>query len=110
MIALVFFGVLSMAFTVVMTAYAYSGTGGTGQSRRESIIESWFNIVIGFSINFVMNMLVFPLVGANITAGQNFWIGCIFTGVSVLRTYAIRRWFNARLHAVAQRLAAASIR
>jgi hypothetical protein len=32
-------------------------------------------------------------------------MGLIFTVISVVRSYVIRRWFNARLHAAAQRLA-----
>lgn len=75
------------------------------QTRLGSLYEALINIVIGFSINFAANMLIFPLFGFHISAGSNFALGCIYTGISLVRSYVIRRWFNARLHAVATRLA-----
>jgi len=59
-----------------------------------SLIEAWTNIVIGFSINFVANLLILPLFGFNITLGDNFIIGVIYTGISLVRGYGLRRAFN----------------
>lgn len=75
------------------------------QTRLGSLIEACINVLIGFAINFVANMLILPLIGFHITAGQNLFIGVLYTLVSVARSYVIRRWFNARLHAAAQSLA-----
>ena len=75
------------------------------QSRLSSLYEAIANIVIGFAINFVANLVILPLVGFHITLGQNFYIGLLYTGVSLVRSYAIRRWFNAKLHAAADRWA-----
>ena len=75
------------------------------QSRLSSAIEAVFNVLIGFGINFTANMLFFPLFGWHISASQNFALGAIYTVISLLRSYVIRRWFNARLHAAARRLA-----
>ena len=75
------------------------------QSRLSSAIEAVFNVLIGFGINFTANMLFFPLFGWHISASQNFALGAIYTVISLLRSYAIRRWFNARLHAAARRMA-----
>jgi hypothetical protein len=75
------------------------------QTRLGSLIEALFNVVIGFAINMLANMLILPLVGFHITLGQNLFIGVLYTVVSVVRSYCVRRWFNARLHAAAQRLA-----
>lgn len=75
------------------------------QTRLGSLIEACINVLIGFAINFVANMLILPLIGFHITAGQNLFIGVLYTFVSVARSYVIRRWFNARLHAAAQALA-----
>ena len=74
------------------------------QSRLGSFIEALFNVAIGFAINFVANMLILPLIGFHITAGQNLFIGLLYTIVSVGRSYVIRRWFNARLHRAAQKI------
>ena len=75
------------------------------QTRLGSLIEALFNVVIGFAINFVANILILPLIGFHITVGQNLFIGVLYTVISVARSYVVRRWFNARLHATAQRLA-----
>jgi hypothetical protein len=104
---LVVLGIASMLFVVVFTLRAYRNNAptGQGQSRRESIVEAWVNITIGFSINFVANLLVFPLVDAHITLWQNWWMGWVFTTVSIVRQYAIRRWFNDRLHKFIKKVA-----
>ncbi len=75
------------------------------QTRLGSFIEAWINVLIGFCINFVANILILPLIGFQISVSQNLFIGVLYTIVSVARSYVIRRWFNARLHAAAQRLA-----
>lgn len=64
------------------------------QTRLGSLIEAWVNILVGFGVNWTANMLIFPLFGFNITAGQAFHVGLIFTGISLLRSYALRRIFN----------------
>jgi len=75
------------------------------QSRKASLYEALLNVLVGYWINFGANLLVLPLFGFNVTVTQNLGIGAIFTVISVVRSYAIRRWFNARLHALALRLA-----
>lgn len=64
------------------------------QSKLESLIESWVNIIIGFSINFYANLLILPWFGFNVTASKAFGIGVIFTAISLARSYGIRRLFN----------------
>lgn len=75
------------------------------QSKLGSLYESLFNVLIGFAINYIANFLILPLYGFHISAGDNFTMGLIYTAISIARQYAIRRWFNARLHALAERLA-----
>ena len=75
------------------------------QTRLGSFIEAWINVAIGFAINFCANLLILPLIGFNISVSQNLFIGVLYTIISVARSYVIRRWFNARLHRTAQRLA-----
>lgn len=64
------------------------------QSRLGSFIEAWANIAVGFTINWCANMAVLPLLGFHVTGGQAFGIGVIFTGISLARSYLLRRWFN----------------
>lgn len=70
------------------------------QTRLGSALESAANIVVGFSVNFMANLAIFPLFGFNITAGQAFHVGLIFTAIALVRSYALRRVFNRirRLH------------
>lgn len=64
------------------------------QSKLGSFIEAWANIAVGFAINFTANMMILPHFGFDITAGKAFWIGVIFTVISLVRSYILRRWFN----------------
>jgi hypothetical protein len=66
-------------------------------SCRASIYEAWLNLLVGLSVNFLANTMLLPLVGASFTAGENFWLGCIYTAVSIVRQYCIRRWFMRRV-------------
>ena len=76
------------------------------QSRLESLIETLFNTVIGFSVALLSQILVFPLFNIHVPISTNFGIGAWFTLISVARGYTIRRWFNARLKNAAHALAA----
>ena len=65
------------------------------QTVTGSFVESWVNILIGFSINFTANMLILPLFGFHsLTVGKNFVIGLLYTVISLVRSFVIRRWFN----------------
>lgn len=75
------------------------------QTRLGSFIEACINVAIGFAINFIANMAILPLIGFHISVAQNLFIGVLYTLISVARSYAVRRWFNARIHRAAQRLA-----
>lgn len=76
------------------------------QTKLGSFIEAWVNVFIGFWINFIANLLILPAFGFTaLTLETNLYIGLAYTVVSVVRSYVIRRWFNARLHAAAERLA-----
>lgn len=68
------------------------------QSRLQSLIEAWINVAIGFSINLVANLVVLPLFGYQVTVGDAFGIGLVFTAISIVRSYLIRRMFNSILH------------
>lgn len=70
------------------------------QTRLGSWLEAWANIAVGFAINWCANMLVLPLFGFHVTGSQAFGIGVIFTVISLVRSYVLRRVFNRikRLH------------
>lgn len=77
------------------------------QTKLGSLIEALINTTIGFIINYSANLLIFPLFGFHISLTGNFLMGLIYTVISVIRSYVIRRFFNARLHKMSQSLAVA---
>lgn len=77
------------------------------QTRLGSLIEALMNTAIGFVISMVISVLVYPAFGHRFTLAQNAGITLIFTVASITRGYVLRRWFNARLHAAAERAARA---
>lgn len=76
------------------------------QTKLESFYETLINIAIGWTINFIANMLVLPLFGFDITLGQNVVIGCIYTAIALVRQYLIRRYFNGKITHAAIAIAA----
>ena len=65
------------------------------QSRLMSLAESLANVLVGYGVAVVTQMLVFPLFGLAVTVTENLLIGLIFTAVSIVRSYALRRSFEA---------------
>lgn len=68
------------------------------QTRWGSLRESCTNVVIGFAINYVANLVIFPWFGFHISLEANLVMGLLYTGISIARSYAIRRWYNWRLN------------
>ena len=66
----------------------------TGQTKKHSATEAIINILIGYGIALLSQIIMFPLYGINITLGANIQIGIWFTLISFARSYFIRRWFN----------------
>lgn len=75
------------------------------QSRLESLIEAGMNVAIGYGVALLSQLAIFPMFGIYVPFSTNLWIGAWFTGISLARSYVIRRWFNARLHRAAQAIA-----
>ena len=64
------------------------------QSRGLSLIEAITNTVVGYILAVATQFAVFPYFGLQVGILQNLWLGLIFTGVSVLRSYVLRRVFD----------------
>ncbi len=59
-----------------------------------SLIEAITNVVVGYGLAVVTQMLVFPVFGLHTTLAQNLKMGLIFTGISILRSFLLRRIFE----------------
>ena len=64
------------------------------QSRLMSLIEAITNVIVGYGIAVMTQILVFPVFGLQTTLGENLTLGGIFTIVSLLRSFALRRLFE----------------
>ena len=66
------------------------------QTKKQSMIESLTSTTIGWLIGVILNMLVLPLFDYDVSLTDGVLISIIFTAVSVVRSYVIRRWFNSK--------------
>ena len=69
------------------------------QSRIGSLVESSVNILIGYFVALISQIVLFPLFDIYISIQTNLWISGWFTLISLARSYVIRRWFHGRIHA-----------
>jgi hypothetical protein len=65
-----------------------------GQSKKHSMLESVTNVAVGFLLAVATQILVFPFFGVYLQPIENFAIAAVFTVISVLRSYYMRRFFN----------------
>ena len=64
------------------------------QSKLDSFIEAWLNVLIGFGVSVLANFVIFPLVGIGASTTQIITVGIFMTFVSVARSYFVRRFAN----------------
>jgi hypothetical protein len=64
------------------------------QTKTQSLIESFINILIGYGVAVTSQIIIFPLFNVNIPLSANFQIGIYFTIISLIRSYLLRRYFN----------------
>lgn len=65
-----------------------------GQTKICSIVEIFFNTMIGFVISLLAQLYIFPMYNIQINRHEDFQIALIFTIISVIRGYFMRRIFN----------------
>lgn len=65
------------------------------QSRSMSLFEAVANVVVGYGVAVVTQMLVFPVFDLHTTLAQNLKMGAVFSAVSIIRSFALRRVFEA---------------
>ena len=64
------------------------------QTRGWSLLEAVTNVLVGYGVAVSTQILVFPLFGLHATLQENLLIGLIFTAVSLVRSYVLRRAFE----------------
>lgn len=64
------------------------------QTRLMSMVETITNVAIGLIVSFLSQVVIFKLYDIHISLAQNLELTLYFTVVSILRSYALRRFFN----------------
>jgi len=59
-----------------------------------SATESLANVVVGFMVAILSQLIIFPRYDIHVPISTNLWIGVWFTVISLIRSYILRRWFN----------------
>ena len=54
------------------------------QSRLMSLVEAVANVVVGYGVAVLVQVLLFPLFGLAVSFRQNLAIGLVFTAVSIV--------------------------
>jgi len=65
------------------------------QTRIMSLVEAITNVLVGYGVAVIAQILVFPVFGLQTTLIQNLKMGLVFSGVSLARSFALRRIFEA---------------
>jgi len=66
-------------------------------SRKKSLVETSIDIFLGFLMFLPVNYFVLPLFAENIAEHSllaAIQIGIMFSGISLIRKFALRRWFE----------------
>lgn len=64
------------------------------QTRRMSLLESVTNVVVGYVLAIITQIVVFPLFGIVTELKQHLAIGLAFVVVSLARGFVLRRIFE----------------
>jgi len=59
-----------------------------------SLVEAATNVVAGYLIALLTQVLAFPWFGLVVSVTDNLLLGGIFTAASLVRSYMLRRLFN----------------
>lgn len=64
------------------------------QSRAMSLVEAAANVIVGYVLAVIAQIVVFPLFGLQTALVDHMLIGLAFLGVSLARGYVVRRVFE----------------
>ena len=60
-----------------------------------SFVESITNVLVGFLLAVLTQITLFPMLDLQVSVADNLLIGMIFTAISIVRSFALRRLFEA---------------
>jgi len=65
-----------------------------GQSKKLSVVEVIVNVGSGYIISLCIQIMLFPLFDVHMSIADNALMTLVFTVISLLRGYIVRRMFN----------------
>ena len=68
------------------------------QTKTQSAIEVLAGTALGFAVALLAQIFIMELYGIQSSLTQDLFITLYFTGISILRGYAVRRFFNWLFH------------
>lgn len=63
------------------------------QTRRSSLIEAIINTTVGYVISIATYWFVMPLLGFAVSLNESIVLVAVFSAISIVRNYVIRRIF-----------------
>jgi hypothetical protein len=66
------------------------------QSKLMSFVEAWANVIVGIVVSYFVGLFAYGIYDIHVTLTQNLGITAIFTVASLVRSYFLRRCFNAK--------------
>jgi len=67
---------------------------GKMQSKKYSALEAVTNVIVGYMVAVVSQMVLYPFFNIETTTSQNMVLAGWFTIISLVRSYILRRVFN----------------
>jgi cobalamin synthase len=67
------------------------------QSKKQSVLESTIQTLIGLGTSILVQITIYPLMGIPVSFNQNLIITAVFFAVSMIRGYLVRRYFNRKI-------------
>lgn len=64
------------------------------QTRAQSALEAVTSVAIGYVVALAAQAIILPMWGIHVDASTHMGIAACFTGLSVVRTYFVRRLFE----------------
>jgi hypothetical protein len=59
------------------------------------VVESITNVLVGLLLAVLTQITLFPMLDLQVSVADNLLIGMIFTAISIVRSFALRRLFEA---------------
>ena len=64
------------------------------QGIKGSLVESIVQVLTGWGVAIITQLIVYPLMDIEVSIVQNIWISMIFIAIGFIKQYYVRRLFE----------------